>query len=442
MKSNFPFRSGLRLAWVVALLPAGPRASGQQVISVEEARRSIRQFERIPDLRLTLKGLDWGRGRDYRYFPLWEWPLYCFYSEDPRLPKVGYAVDPFTGRVFLRRDDKVEAPLTSDDPTKTVDHMLAPKRLYEIGVQFIKKYEPGFDPHQYRVKWVAPRVANHERTDTRFLEYSPRASLNFLRWITLPDGRQATLPGAGVSIDMHSETGAVREYFGPALPVPSLPAELKVSEEEAKRTAQGYLNQPEITYAEPMRAVLSIRRNASYPDCYVLFWSVTLAYLKQGQYYGIGVGVEAMTGKILEVWWAPLGDDFSEPQPSPQQIEEFRQIPQPDPPVFVKVGNEIVTSSTPPLLRDGRFYVRPSFAWLLAVRIVERPDGFQLRGVRPSQVPLSEILPVETERWLPLSSLAEASEAQVSWQEENRVLIIQPRYPDADELEKMFLESP
>jgi len=434
------------VTWVCSLIIGLPSVRAQQLLTVEQAMEAVRRFEGDPQLSLKYRGLGWGRGRQYfTVLPPLFWPSYAFSLGEviPGRPRLYWNVDPYTGQVLTRVDSRVIQQWRQRPKAgKTVKDMIPPDRAFRNALSLVRRWEPDFDPLPYDPYIVAPGYQPY-KPGTIFQEYGEYIMLLFKkREESVASAPQPLYsPTDFVRIQMDAETGEVGLYFRAKYPL-NVSLEPTISVDEAKGIAVGYMNRPDIGYAQAETATLLLFPNASYPDTTLLCWVVGVAYVSAEEVepgessYMLGrlVLIEAHSGTILGHTWYQTETGFF--RPSEGDIHRFHSTPRPKDPVFVNVAGHTVGELLcypPPMLRENRFYVRRTFAWLMGVRVDDTERGYHLSGVQEGFVPFADTIESDGERWLPLEAVAEASSAKVEWDPAGRSLAIWPCYPGPEE---------
>ncbi len=419
-------------------------APAQRVFSLEEAAAEVCQFEGIPDLRLRYIGLDWEKRTEGwgDHHDVWVWPTYVLGSDDSR-PEIGrrygYNVDPYAGQVLKRVDYQIKWWTKERNPEST-DRMLPPPTVVEKAVAFLKRYNPVFLSDEFEMEVDFDGGLRSYSPAITYKKYFPLLSVYFRKYVMIRERYRVYVPGQVCRLGLDSETGEVAEYWGVNYPLRA-PLAPKISEEDAKRIAVGYFNRPGVLYAFAAELWPRLERNASFPDCLVLLWRVNVRHLDRDMCLGDwqpgestrnlredGVLLNAQTGEILQgdnpVFWIP-----PPVTPSLQEVEEFRRTPRVIGGIRISVNGHSVIFSPPPLQRQGRWYVKSTFAWLLGVRGEEEAEGYRLEGVKMMRVPSEDLHHQEGSLWIPLDQVVAAAEGKFEWHPAERWLEVQGTYP-------------
>lgn len=413
-----------------------------KIISIEEGIEAVRKFEEVGDLKLKYLGLSWRYGFGER----WVWPLYCFYSIDGRLPEISYSVCPYTGKVISRKDWKVDRKIPESGD---LEAMIPPKEAFDIVSKFIHKYSPGFQINDYKI-WV-DELRSHYQPNATYKTFTGWISFFFYKQMRGWEGSVTRNLMDKLSVDIHPFTGELCDYWRINYPVKHLHFRPKISEFEAKKIALGHMKWLNTIYPAKHRwsrrvgCAFAYRVRASYvictdyPNYLIPVWYVTVIYslsrpdIQNFPYCGgheHSVTIHAESGEVLGSSMV-FGTDIPPVKIDAKYLKWYDEIP-------IQVSWDISIARTSsgvlgifypfPMVRGKKVYIKPTFAWLMGVKVEEDGEGYRMEGLQKEFVKIKEVIIEDNSVWLPLDKVAKASRAKVKIDLREKWLKIEPGY--------------
>lgn len=400
------------------------------LLDLPEAAAAVRSFMREPGLALEWTGIDWDEPDAAKWFAR---PLYTLVDRQAGQVRRGWSVDPPSGQVVGFTDAGAHPLVRRDGREPPTAAVLTPGELYRRCVAWLSAHAESFSPANFAPPaYVADPGARHLLTDLLYSEV-------FARPVRTVDG---ALVGTRTvfAVCADKRTGTVCEYEYHPTGSFEVPA-ATVDGAALERRALQHLRSAGYRFAKVWGTGFDVTVNASYPDSLIPTWRVSLQRVSHEEFEGAGIEYRgcpisyfkfhANTGELLEVVHDSYRPDvaFELTEAELDVFERLDAMVEP-PPWRVVVMRRPVFLYPLPFEEDGHLYVRDTFAWLMGVRVYQEEDGtILLRGCEDARIPPTALRERHGVRYYPLEELAKASDARMAQQPDERLLVIQVRYP-------------
>jgi hypothetical protein len=448
----------MRKSLLLILIIAFALPVGWTMLSVEEAKEKIRQFEGNPSLEVQYIGLD-----DEGVIPLiWEetswfigdvypWPCYVFavpYAGSPF--KRYYTVEPFTGEICQMTDVYMEKNLRWEG---TVEEMITPQQAYNSAVEFLRRLRPDFDPSQfvvYTYRFAPPGVDDDQDTyvfnsnspsSWSWLKFQKDISVFFRKPYIDPQGvRRSNTASPIWVVEIDSVTGQVWSFWGRGFPtninpIPSLSAV------EAEQIALSIVAQRNVYYAEvsPPTVLTLVSGPSDTPSSFGhLAWRIELSIKETEDSSPMReiFFIDAHTGELVDEVFLLGGGNVN---PTKEKIERFQKAKSSTNKnnfliINEKQGNAQRSIIIYPQSHKGRFYIRYDQAWLFGV-LVEEQNGQVILAYKTKKAKLgsSSILNRNGKKYILIDDILRLAGYEIKYSPKDKTMYIERKNKDRKE---------